>query len=74
LLTSPGGASSFDRATHRSIFDVLFGQGSDSDARGNCVVSIDGTGVFRADQIVRAIAASDRRVSSASIDAQMADE
>jgi hypothetical protein len=42
------------------------------DARGNTVVSIDGTGVFRADQFVRAVATNDRRVRSVEINRQMA--
>ncbi len=43
------------------------------DARGKTVVSIDGTGVFRADQFVRAIATNDRRVNAAAITRQMSD-
>ena len=42
------------------------------DARGNTVVSIDGSGVFRADQFVRAVATNDRRVRSVEINRRMA--
>ncbi len=42
------------------------------DARGHTVVSIDGAGVFRADQFVHAVATNDRRVSAVEINRQMA--
>ena len=42
------------------------------DARGTTVVTIDGLGIFRADQFVRAVATNDSRVSSAAIKTRMA--
>jgi hypothetical protein len=42
------------------------------DARGHTVVSIDDTGVFRADQFVHAVATNDRRVSTVEINRRMA--
>jgi hypothetical protein len=43
------------------------------DARGTTVVTIDGLGIFRADQFVRAVATNDPRVSSAAINTRMAE-
>lgn len=42
------------------------------DWRGNLVITLDGLGVFRADQFARAIAGRDRRVSDAAIRRHMA--